>query len=90
MHVKFGVGRAMYDASQEIRNKHLTREDGIALVRQFDGELPKRYIREVMEYIDMDVEEFMELCDRFRSPHLWEKQANGDWRLRNTIWENGS
>ena len=88
--IKFGLGRASYDASQEIRNKHLTREDGIALVRQFDGELPKRYIREVMEYIDMDVEEFMELCDRFRSPHLWEKQANGDWRLRNTIWENGS
>jgi N-acetyl sugar amidotransferase len=88
--IKFGLGRASYDASQEIRNKHLTREDGIALVRQFDGELPKRYMREVMEYIGMDVEEFMELCDQFRSPHLWVKNAEGDWRLRHTIWENGT
>ena len=39
--VKFGIGRATYDASQEIRNKHLTREEGQALVKRFDGEFPK-------------------------------------------------
>src|SRR5438552_12851217 len=37
-YIKFGLGRASYDASQEIRNKHLTREEGIGLVRRFDGE----------------------------------------------------
>lgn len=84
--IKFGLGRATYDASQEIRNKHLTREDGIALVKQFDGEVPSRYINEVMDYIDMDVNEFMALRDRFRSPHLWEKN-NGDWRLKYPVWE---
>lgn len=86
--IKFGLGRASYDASQEIRNKHLTREEGIALVRQFDGEAPTRYIRDVMDYIEMDVEEFMELCDQFRSPHLWEK-VNGEWKLRHNVWEGG-
>jgi N-acetyl sugar amidotransferase len=85
--IKFGLGRASYDASQEIRNKHLTREDGIALVRQFDGEIPQRYIREVMDHIGLDVEEFFELCDKFRSPHLWEKKADGTWKMRSTIWE---
>ena len=84
-YIKFGLGRASYDASQEIRNKHLTREDGIALVRQFDGEVPTRYIRDVMDYIGMDVEEFMELCDQFRSPHLWEKAERGEWKLRYPI-----
>lgn len=83
--IKFGLGRATYDASQEIRNKHLTREDGIALVKQFDGEMPSRYLREVMDYIGMDVEEFMELRDQFRSPHLWEKN-NGDWKLKHPVW----
>lgn len=82
--VKFGLGRASYDASQEIRNKHLTREEGIALVRQYDGEVPTRYIRDVMDYIEMDVEEFMELCDSFRSPHLWNK-VNGKWELRYNV-----
>lgn len=85
-HVKFGLGRASYDASQEIRNKHLTREEGVALVRQFDGELPTHYFREVLDYIGLDSEEFMDLCDQFRSPHLWEK-ANERWRLRHPIWE---
>jgi len=80
-HIKFGLGRASYDASQEIRNKHLTREEGIALVRQFDGEIPSRYIRDVMDYIGMDVEEFMDLCDRFRPPHLWH-QVDGGWTLK--------
>jgi N-acetyl sugar amidotransferase len=79
--IKFGLGRASYDASQEIRNKHLTREEGVALVKQFDGEIPTRYMRDVMDYVEMDVEEFMELCDQFRSPHLWAK-VNGEWKLR--------
>jgi N-acetyl sugar amidotransferase len=83
-YIKFGLGRATYDASQEIRNKHLTREEGVALVHKFDGEFPERYFKEVMEYIEMDPEEFFELCDRFRPPHLWE-QVDGDWRLRHTV-----
>lgn len=83
-YMKFGLGRASYDASQEIRNKHLTREEGVALVKRFDGEFPDRYFREVMEYLEMDPEVFVELCDKFRSPHLWHKM-NGEWRLRHQI-----
>ncbi|MBM3126932.1 MAG: N-acetyl sugar amidotransferase [Chloroflexi bacterium] len=83
-YMKFGLGRASYDASQEIRNKHLTREEGVALVRQFDGEFPKQYFREVLEYIGLDSEEFIELCDQFRPPHLW-GQVNGEWKLRHVV-----
>jgi len=84
MHIKFGIGRASTDAAQEIRNKHLTREEGVALVKKFDGEFPSRYFKEVMEYIGMEEERFLELCDQFRSPHLWEK-VNGQWKLRHVI-----
>ena len=85
-YIKFGLGRATYDASQEIRNRHLTRDDGIALVKRFDGEFPHRYFAEVMEHIEMEPERFMELCDQFRSPHLW-KREGGDWKLRHVPWE---
>lgn len=85
-YIKFGLGRSSYDASQEIRNKHLTREEGVALVKRFDGEFPDRYFKEVMEYIDMNPESFVERCDQFRSPHLWQKE-NGDWKLRCPVWE---
>ena len=84
MYVKFGIGRATSDASQEIRNKHLAREEGVALVHRFDGEFPERYVREVMEYIGMAPERFVELCDQARSPHLWER-TGGSWQLRHSV-----
>jgi N-acetyl sugar amidotransferase len=87
-HVKFGIGRATYDASQEIRNHHLTREEGVALVKKFDGEFPDRYFNEIMDYIGMEPEHFHELCDSFRSEHLWAKQ-NGQWKLRHTVSGDG-
>ena len=80
-YIKFGIGRATYDASQEIRNKHITREEGVALVKKFDGEFPDKYFNEIMDYLEMKPERFMELCDQFRSPHLWTK-VNGGWKLR--------
>lgn len=82
--IKFGIGRATYDASHEIRNKHLTREEAVALVHRFDGEFPRRYFQEIMDYIEMKPERFLELCDQFRSPHLW-KQDNGQWVVRHKV-----
>lgn len=88
-YIKFGIGRTTYDASQEIRNKHLTREEGVALAKRFDGEFPDRYFNDVMEYIGMEPAHFHELCDKFRSPHLWGKNEKGEWQLRHTVAGNG-
>lgn len=82
--IKFGLGRASYDASQEIRSRHLTREEGVALVHQFDGEKPARYFKEVMDHLGMTTDEFDQLCDRFRSPHLWQHER-GEWKLRHIV-----
>jgi N-acetyl sugar amidotransferase len=88
-YLKFGIGRATYDASQEIRNKHLTRDEGVALVKKFDGEFPDRYFDEVMDYLDINPDYFKnELTDRFRSPHLWVNDK-GEWKLRHTVWNGG-
>jgi hypothetical protein len=87
--VKFGLGRATYDASQEIRNKHLTREEGVALVGKFDGEFPDRYFNEVMEWLEMKPEAFFTLVDKFRSPHLWGKDSTGAWKLRHNVMGTG-
>lgn len=85
-YIKFGIGRATYDSSQEVRNRHLLREDAVALVKRFDGEFPAKHFHAVMDYIGMSPDHFMELCDRFRSPHLWLRE-NGDWKLRHPVWE---
>lgn len=88
-HAKFGIGRATYDASQEIRNKHITREEGIALVNRFDGEFPDKYFDGIMDYIGMKPEYFHELAEKFRSPHLWGKNDKGEWKLRHTVGKRG-
>ena len=75
-YIKFGIGRTTYDASQEVRNSHITREEAVALVHRYDGEFPKRYFNEFLEYLDMDKEEFFDIANSFRSPHLWKKEGD--------------
>ena len=82
--IKFGIGRATYDSSQEIRNGHLLRDEAKNLVKKYDGEYPKVYIDEVLEYIDLKKDKFHKLCDEFRSDHLW-KKINNQWKLRHTV-----
>jgi N-acetyl sugar amidotransferase len=87
--IKFGIGRCTYDASQEIRNKHITREEGVALVKKFDGEFPDRYFHNIMDHLEMKPEYFHELVDKFRSPHLWGKDSSGEWKLRHNVSRTG-
>ena len=101
--IKFGIGRATYDAAQEIRSGEITRDEGVALVRRFDGEFPERFLDEILAYLSINNrdfpkaaqmfkhpeigrDDFLALCDRFRSPHLWMGE-NGAWKLRHTVWE---
>ena len=85
--VKFGIGRATYDAAQEIRNNKITREEGAQLVKKFDEEFPKKYFKEFLEYISLTEDEFHETIDKFRSPHLWEKEGD-EWNLKRAVWHD--
>src|SRR5262245_39061714 len=102
--IKFGIGRATYDAAQEIRSQDITREEGVALVRRFDGEFPERFANEIFAYLSLPEREFPEASRRFEQPimdreyfmHLADrfrsphlwKRENGEWRLRHTAWEH--
>jgi hypothetical protein len=80
-YIKFGLGRCMEDAAHEIRDGHITREEGIALMDRFEGEFPKRHFREFLEYLDITEEHFWKVVDEWRPEHLWKKDGN-DWVLR--------
>jgi len=83
-YIKFGIGRATYDAAQEIRNEKITRDEGVRLVHKYDGEYPTRYLDEIMQYLDMTEERFLGLAEQFRSPHLWKKE-DAEWKLRHVV-----
>lgn len=82
--IKFGIGRATYDAAQEIRNGKITRDEGVALVNKYDQEFPKKYFKDFLDYIGISEADFYLTIDRFRSPHLWEKR-DGQWFLRHRV-----
>ena len=84
MFIKFGIGRATSDAAQEIRDGHITREEGVALVHRYDGEFPHPHFSVFLDYVDLTENEFWHVVDRFRLPHIWEKK-NGEWKLRNIV-----
>jgi len=56
--IKFGIGRASYDAAQEIRSGDISREEGVALVKKFDHEYPERFIEEMFKYLSLSQKEF--------------------------------
>ena len=87
-YIKFGLGRATSDSAHEIRDGHITREEGVELVRKFDGEFPKKYFNEFLEYCNISEENFWDMIDSWRSPHLWAK-VNGEWKLKHKVSMDG-
>ena len=87
--IKFGLGRCTHEAGQEIRHGHITREEGGALVHKYDGEFPERYFPDVLDYMNIERDEFLEIADRFRSPHLWRRSADR-WVLRHQVQQQAS
>ena len=102
--IKFGIGRATYDAAQEIRHEEIDRDEGIALVRKYDGEFPDRFAAEIFEYLSVPEKEFPQASTQFENPIIDRayfdaltdefrsphlwKFENGAWSLRHTVWDN--
>jgi N-acetyl sugar amidotransferase len=103
-YIKFGIGRATYDASQEIRSGDITRDEGVALVRRFDGEWPERFADQIFEYLSIDPRHFPRASQAFERPEMTRDyflamadefrpphlwQCETDgWRLRHTVWQD--
>ena len=85
--IKFGIGRATYDAAQEIRNGKITRQEGVQLVKKYDQEFPQKYFKQFLEYINVNEDLFRDTVDKFRSPHLWLSDSS-DWKLRHCVWSD--
>lgn len=103
--IKFGIGRTTYDAAQEIRNDEITREEGVALVKKFDGEFPERFVDEIFRYLSIPEKEFPIASKMFEQPIMNREyfmrladhfrsphlwiHVNGEWRLRRTVFDGG-
>ena len=84
MYLKFGFGRATQDAGIEIRRGAMTREQGVNLVRLYDGHYPDDYIKTYLNYYQMTKEEFENVLDKWVNKELFEKEF-GRWKPKYKI-----
>ena len=70
---KFGLGRATSDAAHEIRDGHISREEGVALVHRFDGEFPQKHWAECLDYMGLTDSQAREMMERWRNPEVWDR-----------------
>lgn len=100
--IKFGIGRASYDAAQEIRSGDITREEGIALVKRYDHEFPERFANEIFKYLSIPENEFPVANKMFEQP-IFDREyfrkltdnfrsphlwkwEDERWKLRHAVW----
>jgi N-acetyl sugar amidotransferase len=80
-YLKYGFGRATDIANNHIRRGRLSRADAVTLVRRHDGKFPStclgRPIEEILGEIDMSLEEFQAVCDRFTNKRLFKLDNRG-------------
>ena len=84
-YTKFGMGRATWDAAQEIRTNRITREEGVALVKKYDHEKPKTFLKDILQYLNITENHFWEIVEKHRNLNLWEKSLSGKWKLKVVI-----
>jgi N-acetyl sugar amidotransferase len=86
--VKFGYGRATDHASKDIRSGHMTREEGIQMVKKYDHVKSRRDLDRWLNYVNMTEEEFDFIADGFRDPRVW-RVEDGQW-VKDNIWGGSS
>lgn len=84
MYLKFGFGRCLQDACIDIRSGKITREEGIELIKKYDGEFSTDCVPLFLDYYKMTREEFDAVLDRHANKELFEKR-NSLWTPKFTI-----
>ena len=85
------------------RSRDITREEGVALVRRFDGEFPERFAEEIFAYLSIPEAEYPVASKMFEQPIMdrasFMKLADsfrsphlwmrqdGEWKLRRRVFD---
>lgn len=81
-YLKFGFDRSTDIASSLIRRQILTRDDAILIVKNNAGKFPKKSldksIEYILSYIDLSLDEFNIICDKFTNKSLFKTNEKGD------------
>ncbi|MFK7993553.1 MAG: N-acetyl sugar amidotransferase [Granulosicoccus sp.] len=74
---KFGFGRTTDMVNEQIRINKITRQDGIEIVKKYDGICSDRIIREFSDYVGIEVSRFWQVANSYVNQELFEVQKSG-------------
>lgn len=82
-YIKFGFGRATDLACLHLRRGRMSRDQALRAVRRNDGKFPWTYmgkpLADILEPLDIGVDEFIKICDRFTNSKIFKKDRNGNF-----------
>lgn len=81
---KFGFTRLHDNLSLEIRNGRLSRPQAIDIARQAGDETPWQDIRKLCAFLEIDLDYFFEICERFRNNGIWYRDGT-TWKIRDFL-----
>lgn len=79
--LKFGFGRVTDVVCNQVRRGRMDRRQALELVRLHDGEFPWSYLgkplAEILRAVEMSVDEFVAVCDKFTNRDVFRFAADG-------------
>ena len=77
-YLKFGFGHVTDQVCEAIHQGMITRDEAVDLVRQYDGACSIDYINSFCDYIEISLDEFWIVLDKYVNKKLFQK-INGRW-----------
>jgi N-acetyl sugar amidotransferase len=81
---KFGFTRLHDNLSLEIRNDRLSRAEAVEIARRVGEQQPVQDIEELCAFLEISVDHFFEVCERFRNPQIWYRDG-AVWKIRDFL-----
>lgn len=81
---KFGYTRLFDNLSHDIRRGRLPRDQALTIIRERVPEIPHDDIKSFCEFLEISVEHFYEIAEKFRNPDIWTRE-DGRWIIRDFI-----
>lgn len=92
--LKFGYGRATDHASIDIRNKRITREEGLELVKKYEGKIPTKYLDDFLSDFSITKNDFFKICDKFTNKKIFKTNdkneliRDDDGNIQKLVYDN--
>ena len=81
---KFGFTRAMDNLSIEIREKRITRDQSLKILKKLKDQKPVNDIKKFCKFVNITEKTFFKYAEKHRNKKIWHKK-NDKWILKNFV-----